>query len=161
MAWLKRGSKQDAGESWRPKEQYRLSAKRWACHIDNQLQVTGGVDGLKHFRWLADAEMWKDANWRQWRHLSISMDLGSDGVAAMHALMFHFLICIWMMPDPSHGCNRDVDLAICHLGLKPFWLLMMVCWNLPFGPDKDHYRFHQLKESHVWIFKKQVQGPKR
>ena len=116
MAWLKKIYKQEAGESWRPRKQYRMAVKRWACHIDNQLQVPGGVNGLHHFAWDGNTEMWKDSNWRLWRHLTISMDLGSDGVAAMHALMYGFFMCLWLQPDPSHGCNRDVDLAICHLG---------------------------------------------
>ena len=137
-----------------------MAANRWACHMDKQLQVSGGVNGLQHFISHGNTQMWKDSNWRLWRHLTISMDLGSDGVAAMHALMYGLLICLWLMPDPSHGCNRDVDLTICHLGLKPFWLPMMVCWHLLFGPDKDHYRFHQLKESHQWIFQKKCKGPR-
>mmetsp|Transcript_110224 Transcript_110224/g.351305 ORF Transcript_110224/g.351305 Transcript_110224/m.351305 type:complete len:577 (+) Transcript_110224:1936-3666(+) len=31
--------------------------------------------------------------------------------------------------------------------LCPFWLCMVIVWNLPYGPHKEHQRFHQLAEA--------------
>jgi hypothetical protein len=82
------------------------------------------------------------------------MDKGSDGESAMNALVYKFGLNLWQWPDPSHGVNRDIDLALKHCNLYHFWLLMLVSWNLPFGPDKDDLRYHQLRDAMKSYFKK-------
>lgn len=56
--------------------------------------------------------------------------------------------------DPSHGCNRDEDQALKSAGLFQLWLLLLVSWNMVYGPDDDNLRLHQLREAMESCFKK-------
>ena len=57
-------------------------------------------------------------------------------------------------PDPSHGANNDVVSAITQLGLKSLWLLGLVSWNLPRGPNEEEHRFNQLRECLTSFYQK-------
>ncbi len=65
----------------------------------------------------------------------------------MNALVHHFGLNVWQWPDSSHGCNRDFMLALQGCSLKKFWLCMVVSFKVPFGPDRDDYRYHQIRST--------------
>jgi hypothetical protein len=67
-------------QSWRPMVEHRVSPKRWMAALDNQLNCSALPTGLATFAPSASREAPWD-NWRQWPHLTISLDLGSDGLA--------------------------------------------------------------------------------
>lgn len=46
VAWLRRNRKGAKMSMWRPRKRYRLSAKRWAAHLDNQAPVLDMVGEL-------------------------------------------------------------------------------------------------------------------
>ena len=77
-AWLKRG-RSDAVDSsrstWKPKKRHRNSAFAWLCCIHNQLNVYF-QKGLLYF--MADPS----SPAIDWNRLSVSPDMGSDGVIA-------------------------------------------------------------------------------
>lgn len=89
--------------------------------------------------------MWLE--WHKWPVLSVSMDLGSDGLSGWHALAYGKKMSIMQFPDPSHAGNLDVDMALRSAGLFQFWLLNMISFNLPYGPDDDLGRLHQLQDA--------------
>lgn len=82
------------------------------------------------------------------------MDMGSDGISAMHAAQYKWGLAIECFPDPSHGANRDVDGAIRSAGLFPLVLLLLISFNLPFGPFKEDMRHRQLVEHLSNCFKR-------
>ena len=131
--------------SWRPRTLHRMASKRWLCNLDQQVMVsTAWADGLKHLRPIPEDPVWDPKNWRQWPHLSIAMDLGSDGLCAVMAAMYKYGLNVSMRPDPSHNgcCDFDEALRVC--GIKGFWLCMVISWNLPYGLDAEETRGHTL-----------------
>jgi len=44
--------------------------------------------------------------------------------------------------------------AITQLGLKSLWLLGLVSWNLPWGPNEEEHRFNQLRECLTSFYQK-------
>jgi len=84
------------------------------------------------------------------------MDLGSDGLAAAHAMMYaeRLKLNSGIFGDPAHGSNCDLKGNLRAVFLYQFWLLMMVSWNLPFGCDNDRSRYRQLVECMKAHFKR-------
>lgn len=104
------------------------------------------IPGLSHFRDLP-AKL-GPSGWRRWPHLSLASDQGSDMLSAIHAMLF-FDDCkanVTAYYDTSHGCNRDFWNSIEEVHLKSFMLLIMLCVNLPHGPDSSDLRFQQIKD---------------
>ena len=95
-----------------------MAAKKCVEPLDNQLRwVTGqGLDRFKHN---------PELPWDKWPHLSVGMDLGSDGNTGYHALDRLLCLNVDMFNDGSHGCSRDVTLVLKALGL---WGLLCVSW---------------------------------
>jgi hypothetical protein len=129
---------------WRLAQRRRLNAKRWLANLDMQVKNSTPFVGLAAFRFQENRDPWLD--WRRWPWLSIGMDLGADGVAALFGAQYLFSLNVEGFPDPSHGANNDVVNAITQLGLKSLWLLGLVSWNLPWGPYEEEHRFNQLRE---------------
>ena len=77
MAWLTRGRDAKGHATWRKKKLHRQAAKKWILSLDNQLRYTTGK-GIEQFLWKAGLP------WDQQSHLSIGMDLGSDGNCGFH-----------------------------------------------------------------------------
>ena len=48
--------------------------------------------------------------------------MGSDGLCAVHGLLYSFKLNIIPHYDPSHGCHRDFDMALKGMGLKQMWV---------------------------------------
>ena len=124
-----------------------MSAQRWVSHLDNQLRVATGWGGLVFFQRRPSSAVWKESNWRRWPALVVSMDLGSDGNSAYHDLERKGGLFIDQIGDLSHAANRDTILALRSSGMFEWYLLMMTSWNLPWGPDRDSLRAHQLQTS--------------
>jgi hypothetical protein len=80
--------------------------------------------------------------------MTVSMDLGADGNCAMHAAMYMFSLNLFCWPDASHGANRDFTLLLGILGMKSFWIMMLISWNMPHG--NEHHRdgrYWQLRKA--------------
>ena len=145
IAWLGRGSKaKRSGITWRPKKIHRKAARRWCREVDNALRQGTTIRGLGEFAHDVTPR-WSPTNWATWPSLSISLDHGSDGFAAVHALQYALSVNLTVYPDPSHGAHRDFILLLQALNLWPMWALMLVSWNLPHGPEDDDLRFNQIR----------------
>jgi hypothetical protein len=139
--------KRDASEtvSWRPVKRYRTAAKSWLLNLDNQVSGTLAVNGLASFVPPAAREgIW--ANWRSWRHLLISIDQGSDGICATNYLK-HLKANVTIYCDWSHGANNDFSETLRAMGLFPYWLLMLIVFNVEHGPFADDMRWNQVEEA--------------
>lgn len=74
------------------------------------------------------------------------MDLGADGNSGYHALERYWSLNCDMYNDQSHGACCDWDGMLKSVGAKTMWILMVVSWNMPFGPRKGgDLRLHQLR----------------
>ena len=65
----------------------------------------------------------------------------------MHSLEYHFNLNITRNWDYSHGCNKDLHLALRETKLFDFILLFMVSANVLHGPDKDDQRWHEVRDA--------------
>jgi hypothetical protein len=146
-AWnSRRGKKTEIG-AWRPRKLHRVSAKRWLTNLDNQFKQCTDTGGLSYFLKDSSSAAWAATAWARWPHLSIAMDCGSDGFCASFGLEYAWGFNIDRIPDQSHAINCDWDGALGDSQLKGFILCMMISWNLPYGPDRDHVRMSQLREA--------------
>ena len=131
----------------------RVSAKNWLATLDNSFRVTTGLPGLSYFKAVAGSAVWED--WRQFPRLTVGMDQGPDGMCGLHAAQYHFGLNVEAFMDPSHGCHNDLDRSIQACGLRPLVLLLLVSFNLPFGPMREDYRHLQIKEHMRLCFERQ------
>ena len=78
IAWLKRQSTDNTqAADWRPKTRHRRGAYTWLVTLHNQM-IAWLPKGILGFKELVDNGISLDAS--QWPRLSISPDMGSDGV---------------------------------------------------------------------------------
>ena len=82
------------------------------------------------------------------------MDLGPKGLCGFNALERLFALNIDKWPDWSHGVSRDFWLSVSALGLKGYWLVMMIVWNCEFGKDREQERKHQLGAVMAGIYRR-------
>ena len=127
-AWVERHSQHCAKATWRPLIKHRVGAKHWIQNIDNQIRQSTELGGLAFFRF-DDKRRGLCQHWSTWPYLSIAMDLGPKGLAGYNSMERFFGLNVDKMPDHAHGCNRDFDMSLARMGLKGFWMIMMVVWN--------------------------------
>lgn len=130
--------------SWRPVRLHRVGAKRWLANVDNQLRVMMG-SGLSLL--VPDERDPRWSCWRSWPYCAFAADLGSDGVCAIKSLEYRWKANCDLWPDVAHACNRDLEAALRGQKLYAFWLCMVLVWNMPYGPWREHQRLHQLSEA--------------
>ena len=149
QAWLRRGKDAKSKTCWRPKKLNRVAARKWVQVLDNQLRWTTGR-GLEQFLCVPALE------WDRWPHLSVGIDLGSDGNTGFHGLERWLLLNIDLWNDGSHGCNRDFSNIVNALGLWGFALCLMLSMNLPHGPRDTGERRWELRSSLAGLYESGV-----
>lgn len=145
--WLKRKAGDADHLAWRPAKCHRCSAKWWLYNLDSQLSVSLPFDGLRSFVRQPSSPEWSASEWRLWKHITICVDQGSDGLSAVSYLksLSSNLTCI---PDWSHGGQNDYYDTLRELNLFSFWVLCMIMWNVEHGPWGDDLRWNQVE--HGW-----------
>ena len=129
-SWIAGPQKQ---QSWRPVKLHRLGAKHWLMCLDNQIRVSTVFGGLSYFI----KDTWTDKCPFDWPGLQLSIDLGSDGVSAWHALLYHWNIIAWLVPDESHSIKNYLLEVLKAIGLYDLWLLLLISFNLEHGPRNE------------------------
>ena len=149
LAWVRRDDEPHDKETgrapilaWRAKPIYRKGAKKVLVDWDNQIRQSTPLSGRIYYKPDPALPMWN--NWRTWPHLGMSHDLGSDCLCASHAGERKWQLNFSKFNDLDHGCQRALVDCLKSSGLYDFWLLMMVSWNLPNGPDNNDYRYAQI-----------------
>lgn len=127
---------------------------RWLTNLDNQFARAIGTGGLNFFRRVPDNQLWAPSSWRTWPHLTCAADCGSDGLTAQFAMEYGWGFNLDRLPDQAHSCNNDFHGALQDSQLFGYMLSMMISWNLPYGPDKDHHRMSELREAMQQSFKR-------
>ena len=86
-AWLDRGNPDVEPKDWKLAVTiYRSTAKKWMVNVDMQMQYCSGLlKGLLTIKYESGDPVCGRKNWRKWPGMGIAMDLGSDGVFAVHA----------------------------------------------------------------------------
>lgn len=107
-----------------------------------QFRGTNDLPGLVHFK-RSDSAVWSDPF--RWPHLSVGMDLGSDGLAGHHFLERRELLNTDATPDVSHGGNRDVINMLHGCNVFQLRLLWVISMNLAFVPGRTSRERHSLE----------------
>lgn len=124
--------------------------------VEHQVRAATCREGLVFFAFPSDdspEEAKREfADWRLYPHLSVSIDQGSDGVAAAHALMYGMSVNMSLWCDPSHGVHRDIGLMLRGCQIYRLWLLLMIAMNVQHGPFEEDMRYQQMQEclEQVW-----------
>lgn len=145
LAWLQRYAEGPTPSSWRLVKWHRVSSRLWVYSLDRQLLTSTASGGLAGFRYVAGASSWRE--WQSCPYLAVAMDLGSDGVCGWNALAWDFDINTVARPDPPHGCQRSLENCLRQSGCWDFWLLMLITWNLEFGPWQEAGRRNELGDT--------------
>ena len=125
---------------WKERTVYRIAARRWVCNLDNQVARSTVFKGLGAFIPNDTQGQWEIRNWRVWPGVGVARDCGSDGNTGVHALLHHYKMICWDWLDNNHCNQRSVEGGLRDVGLWEMWLLLLVSWNLPWGPSDDEYR---------------------
>lgn len=108
-ACLRRGRFGVAQAAWRPRPVFRVGAKKWLCNTDTQLRVATMTGGWKRFVEVQAVF----GHWSEWPHAAVALELGSDGLCAVHALAYR-----WggehhdvsrPQPPVSEGADRGIE----------------------------------------------------
>lgn len=86
--WTARHVVKGQRDSWRPKLVHRQAAEKYLKLLDNQVRGSSCFGGLESFRFIEGDERWVESSWRVWPSMTIAADQGSDGVSALHSLMY-------------------------------------------------------------------------
>ena len=132
------------GALWRPLTYHRVSIRKAALQVDNHIRTSTCLEGLRYFR-VDDrsSDKWKDPSRSPMLHFST--DSGSDMLGLWCWMAFGASMMALWWPDPSHMNSRAFDGTLKQAGLWPLWLLMLITWNLEFGPYQDSERKDQLR----------------
>ena len=79
-------------------------------------------------------------------------DNGSDGNTGFHVLLHKCSINCWDWPENNHVSQISFEAGLKDVRLWELWLLMLIRWNLPWGPSDGEYRRHQLDEAMAHFF---------
>lgn len=142
--WLKR-KMVDNTPAWRPPKRHRLASKAWLDNLDNQVRVSLGLRGLSDFIPCPD-ESGRRPNWREWRHLLVSIDQGGDGLCAA-AFLRHIGANVSFITDWAHGANNDFLETLRDLSLFQYWLLLLIALNVEHGPHGEDLRHNQIRDA--------------
>ena len=148
-AWLQRERGPGMHQfQWRPRKRFRGSAEKWLYALDNQLKFCTAFGGLAFISPEKQPDMFLPSKWRRWPHMLCNLDQGSDGLSAVYASLFKFLLCMTPIFDWVHGCQRDFWHAYKQVGQYSTCLLFLIIFNLSQGPDKEEgLRFKQLQDA--------------
>jgi hypothetical protein len=147
IKWLGRaaeaGSAAADKATWRPQKRYRAAGKRWLHHVDRQLTFSLGPDqGLSKFvpcpSWGKDAKLWP--------LLTVAMDQGSDGVAAMHWMQRCKRMNVEEVFDFSHNAWNDFKGTVKDCGLWDFFLMFLITVNVVHGPWGEDQRYQAVRD---------------
>ena len=139
-AWLSQTMK-ETRPAWRPAKRHRTGAKKWLIALDNQIKTTTSRRGLVDFQY---NEKW-GSDWRLWPCVGVSSDLGSDGVSAIHAMLYKYDISMYFFPDESHAIKNSFVQFLKDVKLWNLWLLFLISWNLEHGPRESEERRAELR----------------
>ena len=115
--------------------------------MDNQISRSTVFRGLGSFIPNDTQGIWENRNWRVWPGVEVARDCGSDGNTGFHALLHHYKMICWDCPDNDHCNQRSFEGGLRDVGSWEMWLLLLISWNLPWGPSDDEYRRNQLDEA--------------
>ena len=122
----------------------RYGTKKWLMDVDNKVRCSTVYNGLNYMQFKEDGPEWAD--WRRWPGLGIARDMAGDGNSGIAALQYYFKCNVWDWPDQSHAVKCVFEIVCKAMGWYNFVLLLLITWNLPFGPDDEHLRIAQIKE---------------
>lgn len=140
-AWLDNHAQADEGPEHR--EKFRKKSYEWLLGTEHQLQASM-PGGWAHFA-MSPARQASLSPF-DWPHILVSPDQGSDGVCALGFLARVKDVNLSIAWDPSHGVWNDCRAALRWSDLHSFQLLMVVVYNMSYGPWSEAKWFHEVRQ---------------
>ena len=137
------GEEKAAKRKARPKL-FRVGARDWLASADCMLKATADRSILDY---VVTAGMQQAVPPSRWPALTICIDQGSDGMAAVSYLMNRLSCNILVLPDPSHRVWNDCQLALKAAKLWGLTMVMSKVFSLDHGPWADAKWYEQSKEA--------------
>ena len=125
----------------RPKPPDRLAAQDYIRALDNSLQKCTGK-GLSRFQCTEE----EDVFGAHAPVLTLTIDQGSDGWAAVWWLCYSAMLRLVFVMDPFHREHNDVLDGVKAAGAWSCVLLSGMTHNINYGPWEGHAWFHKLLE---------------
>ena len=147
-AWLTREGAGTAAP-WRPVDLQRTAARKVLMHEDSMIRHSTVFNGYAHFCF---ANEWEKINWSKWPGIGNSTDGGSDMITKCHALLYRFNCNCVVFHDQSHSAQRSFIEMLTKCGILSLWCLMLVTWNLEFGPKLEETRREELRTGLATIY---------
>ena len=97
VAWINKNGHVD-DELWRPPDVKRGASKAWLQRTDRQVWHGTCYAGWRGVQF-SDAAIWRDPY--SWPSVTLSIDLGSDGLCASNGLLYQWDVNLWRFPT-SH-----------------------------------------------------------
>lgn len=133
--WAKRGDTCE-GER-RKKKPARIKSYAWLCSVEHQLRICTGIEGLMKFQIVAEAGSPLPPCPDRWAGVTINLDQGSDGWAALNFASYALHLNVLGLKDPAHRCWNDCCLAMKVCGVWPLMLAFIVVASCDHGPWQD------------------------
>ena len=148
-AWL--GKSSEVG--WRPRKRHRTGAYKWMLTLENHLRAAG----MDMSRFVVDDSMLVSGLPLEWPRLSLAIDLGTDGYCAVGFMQRKLAMNVDMCPDPSHGVDNNISLAIKRAGLQEHMHMALISRNVQHGPYKEGRRYQEVLTALSEVF--EAEGP--
>ena len=122
---------------WKERTVYRIAARRWVCNLDNQIARSTVFRGLGSSIPNVTRGYGRIEIVLFGQGVGVARDCGSDGNTGFHALHHHYKMNCWDWLDNNHCNQRSSEGGLRDVGLWEMWLLLLISWNLPWGPSDD------------------------
>lgn len=141
--WLSRSSAGDAEATGEKRTKYRKKSYEWLLGTERQFQAVL-AEGWGRF--VISDEQFESFDPFRWPHITVSPDQGSDGVCSLGFLSRAKRINVSVAWDPSHAVWNDFRGALRWSDLHSFQLLLVVVYNMSYGPWSEARWFHEVRQ---------------
>lgn len=141
--WLGRSAAAEHEATGEKRVKYRKKSYEWLLGTERQLQAVLS-DGWNRFA-ISDHQF-NFADPFLWPHITVAPDQGSDGVCSLGFLARVKQINVSVAWGPSHAVWNDIRSALRLCDLHSFQLLMVVVYNMSYGPWSEARWFHEVRQ---------------
>ena len=128
----------------KPQTLRRNKSYKWLCSTEHMLGCGLGRGWTAFSVPQGDDE--KEESYDNWPTITVAIDQGSDGWCAMMFLLYFMKLLVMCIPDPSHRCWNDCELALHDTDLWKLCILGVVLLGVDQGAWGNAKWFNEARE---------------